>query len=186
MVGAVVGGVLLLATLATALARSEGFLGLAAWSPVLGLLVSFKFPWYGFTFGYLYPLIPGRTGLAKAARLYVVVAVSETMSLIIPLDASVDSGAIVLRLLQVALLCFTLGIAADYCTLRWAGLGGARVGDVYGSYRFAVWSSGIAVAAATTLATAMLGSAATALVQNVLPERPPATPTPAATQQSSP
>lgn len=179
LVGTAVGALLVLATLANVVSSMEGFLGAPAWFPVLGFLVSFKFPWYGFVFGYLYPLIPGRTGLAKAVRLFVVVAVSETVSLVVPLDvASLDAATITLRLLQLALLCFALGIAADYRTLRWAGLGAARIGDVYGTYPFAVWSSGIAVAVVTTLATTMLGSAAGVLLDNILPQLPPPSPSP--------
>jgi hypothetical protein len=169
LLGGVLGVVLLVATLAQALSEVPGILGTDAWMGGLRIVMSFKFPWYGLAFGFLYPLIPGRTGLAKSFRLFVVLASTETLAALIPFnDGLVDRNAVVLRFLQLALLCFALGVGADLRTLRWAGIHTWRLGDLYGRSGILVWSSGLLVATATTLATTMLGSAATVLIENTL------------------
>ncbi|TDW31616.1 hypothetical protein EDD25_3442 [Cryobacterium psychrophilum] len=72
-----------------------------------------------------------------------------------------------MRLLQVLIVFIALGFAFDVRSLRSAGLGLDRVGDIYSVNRFVVWGSGLAVAAGAAFATTLLSTAAAALLKMI-------------------
>lgn len=173
LAGGVVGLVLQLAYVTENVAQVRSVVGFEAWTAVVALVLAFQFPLYGFFFGFAFPLLPGAHGLARATRLFLVLAVLEALVLLVPLDPSADLvRALALRLLQLAVLCAVLGVGADLLTLRRAGLDSTRLRVLYGTSRFVLWSSGLVVAIATTTATAMLGSAATLLLDEIQPVAP--------------
>jgi hypothetical protein len=167
-----IGVVFTFATLVQSLADVDRPAGYDTSSVVLVTILSFRFPLYGLAFGFLYPRIPGLTGMARALRLLAVLAVAETLALLVPSPDADLTGAITLRLVQLVTVCAVLGVGADLMTLRAAGEGGRQLPDLYRSNRVVLWSSGLLIATATTVATAMLGSAASLLLESLLPASP--------------
>jgi hypothetical protein len=168
----VVGLVLQIGTLADTIAQISGPFGSRPWGTVAAAALAFRFPLYGFVFGYFFPLIPGATGLVKSLRLFVVLAGSESVLLLVPFTDTGTVEAVTIRILQMAVICLVLGVGADYLALRQGGSGAEGLRDIYHTSRFVLWGSGVAVAAATALATALAGSAMTLLVERIVPTPP--------------
>ena len=168
----VVGIVLQFGTLADTVSQISGFFGSRPWGTVAAAALAFRFPLYGLVFGYFFPLIPGATGLVKSLRLLVVLAGSESVLLLVPFGDTATVDAVTIRILQMAVVCLVLGVGADYLTLRKAGSGAEGLGDIYHTSHLVLWGSGVAVAAATALATALAGSAMTLLVERIVPAPP--------------
>ena len=167
-----VGLVLQLGTLADTVSQISGFFGSRPWGTVAATALAFRFPLYGFVFGYFFPLIPGATGLVKSLRLLAVLAGSESALLLVPFGDTATVEAVTIRILQMAVVCLVLGVGADYLTLRQCDSGAGGLGDIYNTSHLVLWSSGVAVAAATALATALAGSAMTLLVERIVPAPP--------------
>lgn len=188
IVGALIGLILSFSYFAETLTALSG-IGRGPITTLASVLVAFKYPFYGLVFGFLYPMIPGRTGLSKASRLFVVIVSAELIGLLLPFQASEELGAaIALRLTQILTLCLVLGVRSDYGLLRKAGYGISELRDLYDTSRFVIWSSGLLVGAVTAAATALLGSATSLLLENLLPEpqNPPITQTDTRQTDSSP
>lgn len=152
--------------------------GLETWvALVTAFFLLMRFPLYGLYFGFFMPLIRGSTGLAKAARLLVVLVVSEGVALLLPFESvSAFVQAFGLRALQLTLLCAVLGVAADYRSVRAAGRRYPALLDVYGvrsmTFKVSTATLGVLTAAATAAATTSLQSAAEEYVDRLL--EPPA------------
>lgn len=132
---------------------------------LLGALLGLRFPLYGFAFGFLFPALRGNRGLTKALVAAMVLVITEAIVLLIPFawDASLQS-TLLLRVVQLLTVFLALGFAFDLRSLKSAGLGLDRVGDVYSVNRLVVWSSGLLVAAAAAFATSLLDTAAGSLL----------------------
>ena len=150
--------------------------GVDTWARVLTAFVLLvRFPLYGFFFGYFLPVLRGSTGLAKAGRLLVVLAVSEAAALLLPFQSTSEFiEAFVLRALQLAVVCLALGLSADLWALRRIRLGLPALLDIYSVRAFTFSAStaalGVATAAATAAATTALTSAADAYLERILSE----------------
>lgn len=137
-------------------------------------ILTFRFPFYGFVFGYFLPLFKGSSGLAKATRYFVVLGTSEAIAVLVPYNPSGDlRGALAVLLVQLAMMCGILGVGADLMAIRKANEGVERLADLYNMSRLALWSTGVAASAATALVTALLGAALAAATQSLLPPPPP-------------
>lgn len=182
--GAVIGVPLSLPLIPAAIANAGELHSPASWGSLLVTLPNFSFPFYGFALGYFLPLIRGTSGLEKAGSLLIVLVTTESCAILVSTSSQSDiAGPLALRLVQLTMLCAALGVGADLLALRQAGKGLESLGDLYKMNRLALWSSGIAVTAATALVTALVGSAAGLLVNNVLPAAPPSVPTQVQQQQ---
>ncbi|MFD1212270.1 hypothetical protein ACFQ36_09495 [Arthrobacter sp. GCM10027362] len=141
---------------------------------LLNTLLAFRFPLYGFVFGYFLPYVRGGSGFAKAARLFVVLSVSESIAILLPYNPNTDiRGALAVLLVQTAMLCAVLGIGADLLSLRLARGGVEDLADLYNMNRVSLWASGLAASAVTALVTGLLGAALTAAAASLLPPAPP-------------
>jgi hypothetical protein len=177
LAAAVMGAFLAAPTLGATVSDLTSLRGPEPWSILLTALLTFRYPIYGFLFGYFLPVLRGSTGLGKAGRLFVVLVVSEACVLLLPFaGAEQFLQAVTLRALQLAMLGGVLGVGADLLALRTVGAGPGDLLDLYHTNRLVLWSSGIAVAAATAAATALVGSAATLLVDRILPDEAPPPP----------
>lgn len=174
LVAGALGGLLTLGSLAEGVSRTTNLVGWQNWDSLANLLVSFRFPLYGLMFGFLFPFIPGTTGLSKGVRYLAVLAVSEATVLLVPYDPAFDTtAAVTLRLVQVGAVCLALGVGGDLLTLRRIGVGMSGLRDIYHTSALVVWSSGVIVAVATAAATAALGAAANLMLERILPPPPP-------------
>jgi hypothetical protein len=131
--------------------------------------LALRFPLYGLAFGFLFPLLRGRTGIDKAWRLLVVLVVTEAF-IILPFTWSTETQTvIILRMIQLLVVVLVLGFAFDWRSLRTAGFGFDRLGDVYNVNRITVVGSGILLTAATALGTTVFASGFDALVNILTP-----------------
>ncbi len=166
-----IGLVLQVGTLSEGFSGITNLTGLNTWTTVATIVLAFRYPIYGLVFGFLYPLVPGATGFAKGLRLFATLAISETTILVIPLETSIDAvGAVGLRVLQLGLVCTALGVGGDVLALRRAGVGLTGLRDLYHTSALFLWSSSVLVTVVTATATTALGSAATLLVDRIIPE----------------
>ncbi|MEW9872708.1 hypothetical protein [Arthrobacter sp. HS15c] len=141
---------------------------------ILTSILSVRFPFYGFVFGYFLPYFRGHSGLAKAVRFFIVLGASESLAILLPYNPADDlRGAVTVLLVQLAALCAVLGVGADLMAIHTANEGVDSLADLYNMSRLALWSSGILASAATALVTAMLGAALAAAAESVLPPAPP-------------
>lgn len=137
-------------------------------------ILSIRFPFYGFVFGYFLPYFRGHSGLAKAVRFFIVLGASESLAILLPYNPADDlRGAVTVLLVQLAALCAVLGVGADLMAIHTANEGVESLADLYNMSRLALWSSGILASAATALVTAMLGAALASAAESVLPPAPP-------------
>lgn len=137
-------------------------------------ILTFRFPFYGFVFGYFLPLFNGNSGLAKATRYFVVLGTAEAIAVLVPYNPEGDlRGALTVLLVQLAMMCGILGVGADLMAIRKANEGVERLADLYNMSRLALWSTGVAASAVTALITALLGAALTTATQSLLPPPPP-------------
>ncbi|KHK97749.1 hypothetical protein LK09_09560 [Microbacterium mangrovi] len=153
------------------LSRNDGVRML---SGLIDIVFVFRFPLYGFAFGLLFPMLRGAGGMEKAVRLLIVLAITESVFILIPFN---DSGsmrsALLLRLVQLLAVFISLGVWFDLRSLRTAGRGLDQLGDLYNVNRLTLWSSGAALTVLTAVLTSMLAPVATTLLHDLLPPKPP-------------
>lgn len=125
------------------------------------IILILRYPLYGFFFGYFLPWLRGDTGVSKSLSLFAVLGVSEAIVLLLPYQQNQDvTGAFLAWIAQTFLICFALGVSFDFLVLRQAGLGLSALLDVHHTNRVVAFSSGVAAAAVTTLASVLATSAA--------------------------
>ncbi|MFG3602512.1 hypothetical protein [Micromonospora chersina] len=153
-----------------------GFLHAAA-----GLLVLLRFAIAGLVLGLAYPMIRGRTGLAKGLSLFAALAIAGLCITLLPDPRA--AGALPAALLQLAqwLSCgLVLGIAGDLRQLRMAGLGWRGLADVHNLAALTAAFSSFVLAIVAAGASAIGTGAAGVMLEHLLP--PPAATAPAAPQ----
>ena len=128
-----------------------------------------KWTSYGFFYGAFYPFIRGTAGLAKAATLFLTMAVPTVIASLAAANAAESvTRVLVYSLSELFVFFMLLGLATDLFTLRSAGLSVGRISELY-DFRFLVaWGSSVAVAIGAAISAA-LASGVTALVVSVLP-----------------
>lgn len=136
-------------------------------------LVAFRFPLYGFAFGFFFPMLRGNGGVEKCLRLLVVLGASETAAVLLPFASGDVAGLLALRGVQLAVLCVSLGLAFDYRSLLKAGYGIDQFGDLYNRNRLTLWSSGIALTLVSVLLTTVLSTGTAALITRLTPPNAP-------------
>lgn len=140
----------------------------------LTTILTFRFPLYGFVFGYFLPIFKGSSGLAKATRFFVVLGASEALAILLPYNPSDDiRSALMVLLVQLAMMCGILGVGSDLIAIRSAGEGIESLADLYNMSRLALWSAGVVASVAAALITALLGAALSTATQSLLPPPPP-------------
>ncbi|WP_089156772.1 hypothetical protein [Micromonospora sp. NBS 11-29] len=149
------------------------------------------FRWIGYAalYGFFYPLIRGRTPVAKAITLALLVMPSELLSVTGALDFTppADEAGIyrslllglAIRLGQVIVFSVVLGLAWERRLARLAGYGWSRVRNVRSLRALATPATTVVVAAATALGTALAGTAVAALLSTPGPTAPSPGPSPA-------
>ncbi|MFG2105227.1 hypothetical protein [Micromonospora chersina] len=134
--------------------------------------------WIGYAvfFGFFYPLIRGRTPVAKALALALLIAPAELLSVVGGLDFHTAEGIIdpdvyrslllglCIRLGQVIVFSVTLGLAWERRLARLAGYGWDRMRNVRSLKTLATPATTVVVAVATALGTALAGTAVAALL----------------------
>jgi hypothetical protein len=158
--------------LEVALALDDGG-GPSTLEDIISGALGLRFPFYGLAVGYLLPLLRGATGLTKSLRVLIVLAVTEAMTIILPLSWSDETqGAILLRAVQLLFVMVALGVAFDIRSLHHAGYGIDRLGDVYGVNRITVLTSGVLLTAVTALGTTAFDSALDVMLEVVRDQLP--------------
>lgn len=119
---------------------------------------------YGLVFGYFYPLVRGRSPLAKAAALMVAMLVPELLLVaasgsVPQLAAPGDHGwvAVAIRGGQVVAVCLGLGLAWERRLCRLAGLTWGRVRNLRSIRALGAPVTTVIVAVATAAGTALAG-----------------------------
>jgi hypothetical protein len=136
-------------------------------------LLAFRFPLYGFAFGFFFPILRGSGGLEKCLRLLVVLGASETAAVLLPFSSGDIAGLLALRGVQLGVLCLSLGLAFDYRSLVKAGFGIDQFGDLYNRNRLTLWSSGIALTLVSVMLTTLLSTGTAALITRLTPPSAP-------------
>ncbi|MFJ6900564.1 hypothetical protein [Streptomyces hokutonensis] len=136
---------------------------------------------YGFLFGYFFPLLRGRTGLAKALWLSTAAAGPALLELLLtPASAPVWTRMVV-SVLQLVTFALTLGLWADRRVLAQYSYHWSRLADIHNLGSLTAWASTVTAALGAGLAALLLVGAqpfVTGLVQPPsLPTPPPATST---------
>ncbi|MDX6349782.1 MAG: hypothetical protein QOF84_4572 [Streptomyces sp.] len=149
---------------------------------------SLRWTAYGFVYGYFFPLLPGRTPLAKAGALIAAMVLPETLLVLIPqATGSADVGlAVLLRLGETVTFGMFLGLwwerrIAVAGQVPWAAVRNLRSATALGAPATAV-----VVAVATTVATALAGAATVALLHSPSEQAPSARETSPAPSSTAP
>ncbi|RKR74431.1 hypothetical protein [Frondihabitans australicus] len=184
IVAAVVGLPLSLTALSQALSALSSHAGAGGLTYAFDVGFAFRFPLYGFAFGLLFPLLRGAGGIEKAWRVFLMLAVSESIDILVPFIASPNTAStLFLRLVQLLAVSIALGVYFDYASLRAAGFGIDRLADLYNVNRLTLWSSGVSLTLIVGIATATITPAAEAAFNRILP---PAQPTSSSSQNAKP
>ena len=153
----------------------EGYPELALTSAVAPLVL--RWAGYGLLFGYFFPLLRGRTGLSKSISFFAAAATPSIIDTLTSPGQQWHSAA----LLGVQLLIFalTMGLLADLAVLRKNGFTSSRLVDLHSLWTVSAWTSSVAVAIGTGIATIILAGLQPFVIGVVAPS--PATTPPAAT-----
>ncbi|MFI5835032.1 hypothetical protein ACIA5A_15305 [Micromonospora sp. NPDC051300] len=146
------------------------------------LVRTFRWIGYAAIFGFFYPIVRGRTPVAKALALALLIAPSELLSVVgafdftPPLDRDGTYGSLLLglaiRLGQVIVFSVVLGLAWERRLARLAGYGWDRMRNVRSLRTLATPATTVVVAVATALGTALAGTAVAALLSTPGPPAP--------------
>lgn len=147
--------------------------GGSRFAAIVAPLLAFRFPLYGFAFGFFFPMLRGSGGIEKCVRLFVVLGASETAAVLLPFSSGDIAGLLALRAVQLGVLCLSLGLAFDYRSLLKAGFGIDQFGDLYNRNRFTLWTSGIALTLVSVLLTTLLSTGTVALITRLSPPSAP-------------
>jgi hypothetical protein len=122
-----------------------------------------QWPLFAFFFGYFYPDIRGRNGLAKALVFFVTVAVPPVLAYVF-FEAALPPMIFALWIFQNFIQAMVLGLfAGDYRTLRACGLGWRHLRDVHNLGVLTAYATSVVVAIGGAIATAIAGDVVEAL-----------------------
>jgi len=162
--------------------------------PVLGAIAAGAFVLLRWTaigcfFGAFFPLIRGRTGLAKGVTMFLTLAVPALLATL-ALSHRPPSALRTLIYTESQLLAFTLmlGIWSDLAALREADMRASRLFEIYDFRAAVAWGSTVVAAIGASLATIIatgLTSLVVSVVQPSVGSHPPS-PAPQPTPSSSP
>jgi hypothetical protein len=189
LVGAVAGAPWMLLSIPGLLA----FVELRGYAPLLAVLTAavelLRWPAIGVVYALGYPLLRGGTGMAKAATLFVTLAVPSAVSLLL---AEGDGGAwrsLLYLVSQLFIHCMILGVVAEGAVLRRAGRPLSDLTALHNLRAVITWVSGLVAALAAAASTALVTGVTTLVLGILAPQstgsnEPPA-PTPRAASSTS-
>ena len=126
---------------------------------------------FGFLFGACYPLLRGRTGLAKGWTAFVLVAAPTVAAAVASGRSFADQGeSVLLALAQFFVHFMVLGLVADTFALRRAGMPGwRRLVELHNFRALVAWGTTVAVSFGAAVSSALV-SGATAFLVTYLPQ----------------
>ncbi|TVZ05075.1 hypothetical protein EAS64_10680 [Trebonia kvetii] len=163
------------------LSAPEGYPELALISAVAPLVL--RWAGYGLLFGYLFPLLRGRTGMGKSLSFFAAASAPSILStLASPHSHSQQWHAAAILVIQLLIFAMTMGLLADLAVLRKNGFTPGRLVDLHSLWAVSAWASSVTLAVATGIATIILAGLQPFVIGIVTPSNPstPNTP-PAAT-----
>ena len=137
----------------------SNFVNWSYWTVDWMVTVAFLAHWvaFAFIFGYFYPLIRGRSPMAKAIALLGALAIPETSAAVIDY---MGVWSLLAEIGQLVVFCLGLGLAWEWRAVRSAGLFWARIRDARSVRSVSAPLATLLIAVATATATAIVGAAA--------------------------